>query len=158
MACNRCGRCGCGNSGKSEPKATVHVSQLSNMTGPVIGNKGQRPEPYPVGTWRYAPSKDPYASNLRYGMATGAINAVQLSLMGLDPMAFVPMEPQFVQTERGMMVVGTNTQSPPVPKWPYDPRSHVMLALAYGLKHGIISFDQARALGLEPFYIRPFIH
>lgn len=156
MACDRCGKRECGT-----PKPTARVSDTSgvaNLTEPVVGHKGERPEPTPYATWRYPASKDAYAENLRYGLATRAISATQLRQIGLDPMMFVPHEPEFVPTERGMMIVGTNTSSPPKPKWPYSPRSHVILALAYGLKHRLLTFDQVRAMGLEPFYIRPLIY
>ena len=154
MACDRCGKRECGNA----PKPTAHVSDIPNMTSPVLGHKGDRPEPTPFGTWRYPASKDPYAENLRYGLATGILASSQLRQIGLDTMAFVPHEPSFVQTERGLMIVGTNTSSPPKPRWPYSPNSPVILALAYGLKHRLLTFDQVRALGLEPFYIRPLVY
>ena len=103
---------------------------------------------------RYLPSQDPYGDNLRYGMARGHLSGMILRQIGLDPMSYVATPPHFTHTPEGTFITGTNTSiAPPVQK-PYNCKSEVIAALAYGLKFGILGFDLVAAIGFDPYAVR----
>ena len=112
------------------------------------------PAPTPYSVPRYTPSQDPYGDNLRYGMAKGHLSGMILRQIGLDPMSYVATPPHFTHTPTGTFITGTNTSfAPPVQK-PYNCKSEVIAALAYGLKYGILGFDLVAAIGFDPYAVR----
>lgn len=110
--------------------------------------------PQPFRKNRYPASKDPYAEHLRYGLAKGYLSAVMLAQIGLDAMYYLPPAPQFVRTDKGLMISGTNTAFPPESQKPYKCKSDVIASLAYALKYGIFKDDLVAAIGLDPAAIR----
>lgn len=145
--CNKAS-CDCQNCGCSKGASVGAPPRTSDL------DRMMRRKPSPFRTRRYPMAQDPYGEHLRYGLAKGILSSSHLRQMGLDHMGYQPMAPRFVQTAEGTMIGGTNTSYPPQSAKPYNCRSEVIAALAYGLKYGLVTYDMVAAIGLDGSAIR----
>lgn len=149
-SCNK-KTCACGND--SCPCAKTSTG------GPVRPNKRIfTPKKLRIGKLqsmpRYLPSMAQYGDNIRYGMAKGYLSALILRQIGLDPMAYLAVPPHLVDTPDGNYLMGTITANAPAVAEPYSCKSEVIIALAQGLKKGILGYDLVAAIGLNPYAVR----